>query len=241
MNKLDRPGASLHSSLLSLLNHRLHSNPVMLTIPVASFQSTNYETAEPGIEGIVDLVNWEVWRWHPPEHSSATFAPADHVTRTPLPTSETDLEQSKIFPPNHPLIPHLLSARAALIDNISILSPDLLNAFLELPAEPSPYLTLPSSSIISSLRQLTLDKQILPVLCGAALKHVGTELLMNYIGELLASPQDVGHTAQKALIEASKAPTRAIQKAGEVQMLAWKVSWDKKKGWMTFVRVYSGE
>jgi len=79
------------------------------------------------------------------------------------------------------------------------------------------------------------------VLCGAALKHVGTELLMNYIGELLASPQDVGHTAQKALIEASKAPTRAIQKAGEVQMLAWKVSWDKKKGWMTFVRVYSGE
>lgn len=48
---------------------------------------------------------------------------------------------------------------------------------------------------------------------------------MDYVGELFASPLDVPHDSVK------NAPLR---------MLAWKVNWDKKRGWMTYVRIYSG-
>ncbi len=77
------------------------------------------------------------------------------------------------------------------------------------------------------MRAATLRNDILPVLCGSAFKHVDTELLMDYVGALLPSPVDVIEKVPSA-----KAPLR---------VLAWKVSWDKRKGWMTFVRVYSGK
>ncbi|KAG2130273.1 hypothetical protein DEU56DRAFT_914903 [Suillus clintonianus] len=49
---------------------------------------------------------------------------------------------------------------------------------------------------------------------------------MNYVGKLLASPMDVRLASESA--------------DGSLCLLAWKVSWDKRKGWMTFVCVYSG-
>ncbi|KAG8969977.1 Ribosome-releasing factor 2, mitochondrial [Tulasnella sp. 419] len=237
INKLDRPGASLHNSIHSLLNHRLHHNPVLLTLPISSFDVSSYEKAEPGIQGIVDLVNWEVWRWH--FNQSFSHAPAEKVVRTPLPTTEEELAATDIFSPGHPMLKELLPARAALIDNLSVLSPDLISTFFDLPPEPSPYLSMPSTHLTHTLRELTLKGEILPIVCGAALRHVGTEIMMSYIGELLASPVDIA-SGRTSLIEVSKAPTRALQKQEELQMLAWKVSWDKKRGWMTFVRVYSG-
>jgi elongation factor G len=219
LNKLDRPGASLHSSFRAILSHKLHPKPMLLTLPIASFATARYDTGEPGIEGILDLVNWEVWKWS-----------NGGISRIQLPKSAKELlDDTSVFPASHPLKEHLLEARSSLVDNLSLLSPSLFSDFDALPPSPSPYLSLPSSSIMSSLRELTLRKEILPVLSGSALKHVGTELLMNYIGELLASPVDI--VAPDA---------KDVTSPGEVQMLAWKVGWDKRKGWMTFVRIYQG-
>lgn len=216
MNKLDRAGASFHSSMLSLLSHRIHPKPMALTLPVASFNPEDYALAEPGVEGLVDLVKWELWRWHPDGTSS----------RHPLPTDVQSLEKTELFPPNHPIIPHLTPARTELIENLSMFSESLMEKLLDLPSTPSAYLGLPSSLIIPHLRAATLRADILPILCGSAMKHIGTELVLNYAGELLASPLDVPHEKQNP-----KSP---------LGLLAWKVTWDKRRGWMTFVRVYSG-
>ncbi|KAG8953724.1 Ribosome-releasing factor 2, mitochondrial [Tulasnella sp. 424] len=236
LNKLDRPGASVHNSISSILNHRLHPNPLVLTLPIASFDSSRYKTGEPGLEGIVDLVNWEIWRWHASRES--THAPAEKVERIPLPRTEEELKASQLFNTDHPIIPEILEARQGLIDNLSVLSPELMETFVELPETPSPYLTLTTQALMSSLRQLTLDRAILPIICGAALKHVGTDILMDFVGELLASPIDVAKTSSSTAIGSKK--KTAIKRPDQLQMLAWKVSWDKRKGWMTFVRVYSG-
>lgn len=236
LNKLDRPGASVHHSMSSILNHCLHPNPLLLTLPVASFDAQRYTSGEPGMEGIVDLVNWEVWRWHPSRES--THSPAEKVDRIPLPRTESELQSSNIFATEHHIVPELLAARQGLIDSVSLLSPDLMDAFVELPETPSPYLALPTSILVASLRDLTLDRAILPIVCGAALKHVGTDILMDFIGELLASPLDVAKSAPSTAIELKK--KMAIKKPDQLQMLAWKVVWDKRKGWMTFIRVYSG-
>ena len=45
LNKLDRAGASFHSSVLSLLAHRLHPKPMVLTLPIASFDPNDYALA----------------------------------------------------------------------------------------------------------------------------------------------------------------------------------------------------
>lgn len=221
VNKLDRAGASLPSSISSILAHRLHPAPMLLTLPVASFDPELYARGEPGIEGLVDLVKWEVWRW--PTDPSSDAKPE----RLQLPTTESELEHHSLFPPSHPLAAQLLPAREALLDSLSLRSSDLESAILEAPADTSPYLSVNSSQIIPSLRSLVAKREILPVFCGAAAKHLGTELLMNYVGELLASPRDVRLEG-------------AVESGAKVQMLAWKVMWDKRKGWMTFVRVYSG-
>jgi len=97
---------------------------------------------------------------------------------------------------------------------------------LDLPTHPSAYLGVSPSAILPLLRSATLKSDILPVLCGSAIKHIGTEIVMDYAGELLASPLDVS--------------PHAVASQNPLRLLAWKVSWDKRRGWMTFVRVYSG-
>lgn len=204
--------------MLSVLANRLHPRPMALTLPIASFDPNDYARAEPGIQGLVDLVNWEVWKY------DTEGPPAVHA----LPRTQTELEQCDLFPPSHPLVPHLLPARVSLLDNLAQVSESLFETLLDLPEDPSSYLSLQSSDILPELRAATLRNDILPVLCGSAFKHVGTELLMNYVGELLPSPVDV------------EPNPKAIAPNAPLRMLAWKVGWDKRKGWMTFVRVYSG-
>lgn len=189
-----------------------------LALPIASFYPQDYTRAEPGVQGLVDLVKWEVWKYGP------DGVPSVHR----LPRTVEGLERSDLFPQSHPLVPHLLPARVTMLDNIAQVSEGLFEMLLSLPEDPSSYLSVQAADILPHLRAATLRNDVLPVFCGSAFKHIGTELLMNYVGELLPSPVDV-EPNPKALV--SNAPLR---------MLAWKVGWDKRKGWMTFVRVYSG-
>ena len=87
LNKLDRAGGDFRSSLLSLLAHRLHPKPMALTLPIASFDPEDYKRAEPGIEGLVDLVRWEVWKWDK----------EGKYTKHPLPLDAEKLTQTDIL------------------------------------------------------------------------------------------------------------------------------------------------
>ena len=218
LNKLDRPGASLGESLRAIVSNGLHHHPMLLTIPVASFDDRCYRSGERGIAGLVDLVNWNIWRW---DEAGETVVKG-------LPHSREAFEPLEIFSASHPIIPEIFKAREALIDGLSLYSADFMDYFLSLPSSPSPYFSVPSTNVRSTLRELSLTKAVLPVVCGAALRHIGTEILLNFVGDLLASPVD----DQGMMLEPSR--------GGGAQVLAWKVGWDKQRGWMTFVRVYSG-
>ncbi|KAF8138428.1 P-loop containing nucleoside triphosphate hydrolase protein [Boletus edulis] len=202
VNKLDRPGASFRSSLLSLLTHRLHANPLVITLPLASMDPESYSRAEPGIEGLVDLVKWELWKWT--EDGSHTCQP--------LPLVKDASEFAEIFPTGHPIVPHLVPARTALLENLAMFSEDLMDRLLGFPMDPYSYLRVQPMEIIPHLRKATIKRQILPVLCGSAIKSIVLSTV-------------------RLQVESADAPLR---------LLAWKVAWDKRKGWMTFIRVYSG-
>ncbi|KAG8825265.1 Ribosome-releasing factor 2, mitochondrial [Serendipita sp. 400] len=215
INKLDRAGSSLRDSLLSVLSHQLHPRPVLLCMPVASFNRAAYQSGEAGLEGIVDIVGWKASKWEPSDDPNTINGNVE----TGSPEELLDVD--------HPLLPALKQARTDLIDLLSIQSPTLMEELLSIESE-DPYTALPAETIMPHLRSLTLRKEILPVFCGAALKHMGTKNLMDYIGGLLASPLDVD------------AHATVNNRRGPVSILAWKVGWDKQKGWMTFVRVYGG-
>ncbi len=189
--------------------------PVVLTLPIASFDPQDYSRGEPGIQGIVDLVKWELWRW----------SLDGSLSRHTLPTNEEEIRESQLLPATHPLIPHLIPARTTLLEGLAMFSSEFMEHLLELPSHPSAYLSVTASTIFPFLRAATVKSDILPVLCGSAIKHIGTETIMDYAGELLASPLDVSH---------------GTGSQNAVGLLAWRVSWDKRRGWMTFVRVYSG-
>ena len=215
LNKLDRPGASFRSSLQSLLKNRLHPNPVTLTIPIASFNPKHYDDGEPGIRGVVDLIRWNVWKWDDD----------GLVSCHSLPRNERQLEKLNIFPKFHPVLSHLVPARRQLLESLSMVSEEFMDYLLGM--EDSSYLQVDDDLVMRHLRSVALRNAVLPVVCGSAMKHIGTELLMDFIGELFPSPLDVEHDVQR-----QNSPLR---------LLAWKVNWDDRKGWMTFVRVYSGE
>ncbi|EKM80143.1 hypothetical protein AGABI1DRAFT_120173 [Agaricus bisporus var. burnettii JB137-S8] len=215
LNKMDRPGASFNAALSSILSNRLHPQPLPLIIPIASFDASAYRQAEPGIHGLVDLVKWELWRWDDENKASVEALPR---------TLEGVVN---LFEANHPIPSHLVTARTQFLDNLSMHSEELMETLLGLPSVPDAYLGVKSAQILPHLRQASLSNTILPVLCGSAIRHIGTELVLDYAGELLASPLDIPHDSQN-----SNAPLR---------VLAWKVVWDSRKGWMTFVRVYSGK
>jgi elongation factor G len=216
LNKLDRPGASFKYSVSSLLSHQLHPRPVVLTLPIASFDPSHYSHAEPGIQGLVDLVKWELWKW----------SPDGECTQYALPRDVKELAEMDAIPSSHPILAHLAPARTALLENLSMTSESLMKSLLELPSDPSAYLNISTSVVLPHLRSATLSNDILPVLCGSALKNIGTAIVMDYIGELLSSPVDVRN--------------KVLPHNPLVHLLAWKVSWDSRRGWMTFVRVYSG-
>lgn len=187
---------------------------MVVTLPVASFDVKDYLRAEPGIHGLVDLVGWQVLRWN-----------KKGVETVPLPRTTSELVATNVFPAGHKLPEEILKAREALLDALCEDSDDLMTR-LTASTSPSPYLELPAQDILKAMRSLVLQQKILPVFCGSAFKNVGTSLLMSYIGELLASPVDVRRKDD----EGDEHP----------KMLAWKVAFDQKKGWTTFVRVYSG-
>lgn len=221
LNKMDRTGSSFRASVQSLLNYRLHPKPMVLTLPVASFDPRSYASAEPGIEGLVDLVRWELWKWeNQGSEGEASF------TRTRLPSTASELEKSNILPAGHPLMKELVPSRMTLLENLSMFSEELMDELLSLDA--SSYISLDAARIIPALRSATLRNDVLPVLCGSATKHIGTDLVLDYAGLLLASPLDAVNSL-------------STTSSDNLQMLAWKVTWDKRRGWMTFVRIYSGE
>ncbi|KAF9451671.1 P-loop containing nucleoside triphosphate hydrolase protein [Macrolepiota fuliginosa MF-IS2] len=215
LNKMDRPGASFKSALTSILASRLHPQPLPLVVPIASFGCSAYRQAEPGIHGLIDLVKWERWRWTEEGKPSMEALP------------RTLGSLISVFEPNHPIPSHLVAARTQLLDNLSMHSEELMDTLLSLPSAPDAYLGIESGQILPHLRQASLQNAILPIICGSAVRHIGTELVLDYAGELLASPLDVPHDPQNP-----NAPLR---------LLAWKVNWDPRRGWMTFVRVYSGK
>ncbi len=123
--------------------------------------------------------------------------------------------------------------REYLVENAAEASEELMNEYLE-----NGELTV--EQINDAIRQLTIDNEIIPLLCGTAFKNKGVQKMLDAVIQYLPAPMDV--PAIRGILD-DKDETEGTREASDDEpfsALAFKIMNDKFVGNLTFVRVYSG-
>jgi elongation factor G len=98
---------------------------------------------------------------------------------------------------------------------------------------------VPESLIHEAIRDLTLNNEIIPVLCGTAFKNKGVQALLDAIVRYLPSPVDV--PAVKGIDPNTDSEVlRNTDDGLPLSALSFKVMNDPYVGQLTFIRTYSG-
>ena len=97
---------------------------------------------------------------------------------------------------------------------------------------------IPVTEIKEAIRRATIKLQVIPVLCGAALRNKGIQPLLDAVVDYLPSPLDIppieGH-----IPASGKVASRPADPKGPFSALAFKIMMDSGRK-MTYLRVYSG-
>ncbi len=122
--------------------------------------------------------------------------------------------------------------RSELIEKIAETDDEILNKYLE-----GKEISL--EELKKALRKATLEIKLVPVLCGAALKNKGIQLLLDAVVDYLPSPIDLPPV--KGLNP--KLHTEELRNPSDKEpltALAFKIAADPFVGTLTYFRVYSG-
>lgn len=94
--------------------------------------------------------------------------------------------------------------------------------------------------IKKALRVATIAGEVVPVLCGSALKNKGVQKLLDAVTDYLPSPLDVPAVKGTNPDNEEEEMTRETSDTEPVAALAFKVASDPFVGKLVFIRVYSG-
>jgi elongation factor G len=97
-----------------------------------------------------------------------------------------------------------------------------------------------ASDIELSLRRSTMSCQVVPVLCGSALKNKGVQPLLDAICDFLPSPLDIPSVVGVNPFHKDKEERREPRRDGPFSGLVFKVVNDPFVGLLAYTRVYSG-
>ena len=123
--------------------------------------------------------------------------------------------------------------RARLVEAISETDEALMNKYLA--GE-----EIPVSDLKIALRKAVVKSEIIPVLCGSALKNKGVQPLLDAVVEFLPSPLDIPALEGHMPDDKEKKETRPADDNAPMAGLAFKIASDPYIGKLCFFRVYSG-
>jgi len=166
--------------------------------------------AEDGFKGVVDLLN------------QRAIVYTDDLGK--------NIETSEIPEDLRPRVEHF---RRELIEAAADYDDDVMQRYLE---EES----LTAEELVGALRRGTVTGQIVPVLCGAALRNKGVQPLLDAVIDYLPSPADMPPVEGVNPRDHSLA-VRQVADDEPFSALAFKIQMDPQGvGKLTFFRVYSG-
>ena len=173
--------------------------------------------SEDKFQGIIDLIGGQAYTYTTPTtiDNDTGF---DHPEVGPVPDNYADEYEQY---------------RQTMIEKIVETDETLMIRYLE--GE-----EIEASDLKSALREATIQQQIVPVLCGTALRGKGVQPLLDAIIEYLPSPLDVPP------VEGTDPKTEEIElrypdENQPLSALAFKVMTDPFVGRVVFLRIYSGK
>jgi len=165
--------------------------------------------SEDEFEGVIDLIGMQQIRWQA-DTLGATFSSED------IPSELVD--QAREY-------------RELLIETLAETDDAIMGAYL---AEEE----IDPKMIVAAIRKATIDLELVPILCGSALKNRGIQPLLDAIIDYLPSPLDVP-PIQGEHPETGEAVACPPADSAPLAALIFKVSMIEGRK-LSFVRVYSG-
>jgi elongation factor G len=163
--------------------------------------------SEKNFNGIIDLIRMRSFCYKPGSDGKGKDA------EIPTPHEETAAK-----------------AHEALVEMVAEGNDQLMEEFFETG-------TLPPDHIVTGLQQAVRERRIFPILCGAALQNIGSDLLMNFVGETFPSPLE-GPPAI-AVKDGAEIP-HPISTKEPPSVFVFKTSADPFAGRVTYFKVMSG-
>ena len=173
--------------------------------------------SEDKFQGIIDLIEGQAYTYTTPT-TIGNDSGFDHPEIGPVPDNYAEEYEQY---------------RQTMIEKIVETDENLMIRYLE--GE-----EIEASDLKSALREATIQQQVVPVLCGTALRGKGIQPLLDAILEYLPSPIDVPP------VEGTDPKTEEIElrypdEEQPLSALAFKVMTDPFVGRVVFIRVYSGK
>jgi elongation factor G len=165
---------------------------------------------EETFHGVIDLVSMKAILWDD-ESLGARYRQEE------IPTEER--EQAEKY-------------REKLLEAVAEIDEGLLEKYLE--GNP-----IAESEIRAAIREATLQLKMVPVLCGAAFRNRGVQLLLDAVVDYLPSPLDVP-AVEGVNPDTSAEEIRPADDKAPFAALAFKIMSDPYVGTLSFFRVYSG-
>ena len=126
------------------------------------------------------------------------------------------------------------AARRNLIEKVADLDDNVAELYLE-------DKEIPTDMLMAAIRQATIKLMMVPVLCGAAYKNKGIQLLLDAIVDYLPSPKDLGAVIAHDPYNEEKTIQRNPSENEPFAALAFKLINDPYVGQQTFIRIVSGK
>ncbi|CAG8466251.1 10558_t:CDS:2 [Ambispora gerdemannii] len=212
INKMDRVGAGFGRTVREM-QRKLQTRPLVCQIPMMRTD----ERGNLDFYGVVDLLDMQLLDWD-----------KDPNGRVIQKTVITDNYHDQTF------YKELMKGRTCLVEALSELDDQILDIFLA----SEEHMKVSADDIRQALRRVTLSGKAVPVFCGASLKNIGVQPLMDAIVDYLPSPLD--RPAPLANLGEGGTAQITLREKDPLCALAFKVVHDQRRGAMVFVRVYSG-
>ena len=172
--------------------------------------------AESDFVGVVDLLEMKAYVWPGDSKGDVTMGASYEIQEIPA-----DL-QAKAE-----------EYRAEMVEAVAASSEELMETYLE-----EGELTV--DELKAGIRQLTINGEAFPVLCGSAFKNRGVQPMLDAVIEYLPSPLDVPAVEGSSPSDEEEKLTRKASADEPFAALAYKVAAHPFYGQLIYTRVYSG-
>jgi elongation factor G len=166
--------------------------------------------AEDTFAGVVDLIERRAYRWNVDDLGAS-------MTEAPIPAAMGDAVEEH---------------RRTLVEAAAESDERLLEKYLDAD-------DLDPEEIRAALRRATIANELVPVFCGAALRNMGIQRMLDGVVDYLPAPVDVPPVRGVHPVSGD-GDVRAARMDAPFAALAFKIMADPHVGKLVFVRVYSG-